>query len=224
MSFNRVYKSFENKNYLEMERAQLQGFSINATDDDFNSLLHFASARKSKTMVNTLLKYGIDINAKNSFNRTPVFNAITNNRLGIIKALFQHGELDLEAIDYTQRTPLLDAVARNREEIALEFLEQGADPLVRDAQGFTPLDYATMNNNPRLAEALIKKGVDINGVDQDKCTALHCAAIHAHEAMLRFLLESGADRILKNKLGETALDMANRLGKCKAIAILSNSS
>ena len=52
-------------------------------------------------------------------------------------------------------------------------------------------------------------------------TALHYAAYWGHLASATRLLEGGADLTLRNKWGDTALDLARSKGKSEVVALLS---
>ena len=52
-------------------------------------------------------------------------------------------------------------------------------------------------------------------------TALHLAAYNGRLASATRLLEGGADLTLRNKWGDTALDLARSKGKSEVVALLS---
>ena len=52
-------------------------------------------------------------------------------------------------------------------------------------------------------------------------TALHFAALDDNVEGIRLLLRYGAERRLVSERGETALDMARRVGAMNAVALLS---
>jgi ankyrin repeat protein len=58
------------------------------------------------------------------------------------------------------------------------------------------------------AEHLIQLGSDVDGVQGDVGYPLHAATHGGHEAMVRLLLENGADVTLQNDHGDTALHLA----------------
>jgi len=63
----------------------------------------------------------------------------------------------------------------------------------------------------KIVRQLVKRyGCDVNrSRRKDKATALHLAAYYGHSAVVELLLELGADKTLKNKYGETALESAH---------------
>lgn len=53
--------------------------------------------------------------------------------------------------------------------------------LVLDSHRFTPLHWIAVDGNKKIAKFLIAKGADVNAVDIDGCTPLHCAVYSNHE-------------------------------------------
>ena len=68
---------------------------------------------------------------------------------------------------------------------------------------------AAMGGDASMMEKLLRKGVDIQTRDEEKCTALHLAAKHEREAAVRLLLFKGADVHAMNEDGKTALQHAS---------------
>lgn len=69
------------------------------------------------------------------------------------------------------------------------------------------LKSAAENDLEGVKQAL-KQGALINYCDEFDWTPLMCAAFENRVEMVKFLLDAGADVSLRNKVGETALDMA----------------
>lgn len=74
----------------------------------------------------------------------------------------------------------------------------------------TILQTAELNNSSLLRERLVND-VDINAVDADGNTALHIAVRNRNMACVHYLLKHDAVTDIKNKVGMTALDMADGL-------------
>lgn len=53
-----------------------------------------------------------------------------------------------------------------------------------------------------------QKGVDVNIINNNGNTPLHEAADHLQTGIIRVLLEAGADPTIRNKLTQTALNLA----------------
>lgn len=57
-------------------------------------------------------------------------------------------------------------------------------------------------------QLLCDHGANVNAQNKVKNTPLHYAALGAHHLSVKFLLKHGANRDVKNLMGQTALDMA----------------
>lgn len=72
----------------------------------------------------------------------------------------------------------------------------------------TPLGLACSIGVKEIIEYLVQKGADINGVDKDSYTPLHCACMgDSKPEIIKFLLNHGADYTIKTNEGNTALDL-----------------
>lgn len=68
------------------------------------------------------------------------------------------------------------------------------------------------SGNCEEAQKCIELGVNLNAANQYGATALHLAALHGHEEVVKALLQSGADRSIQNKAGKTAIQLCEENG------------
>ena len=64
---------------------------------------------------------------------------------------------------------------------------------------------------------MLQGGADPNSADSDGWTPLHKAAYRGHAAVVRALIENGADKSINNGVEMTALQLAQSNGKAKEI-------
>lgn len=72
-----------------------------------------------------------------------------------------------------------------------------SDPSLRtrpDNLGLTPLHWAALGGQAKVAEMLLGYGADINARDKTGATPLHCAAKNGHRELAELFLYDGADR------------------------------
>jgi ankyrin repeat protein len=124
--------------------------------------LHWAAFAGQKQIVAFLVSKGADVNQKES-GETPLQVAIAN-------AMWPWQGGNLIAARHGEKGKALDAEGTFR-----ELLDCGADVDARNAYGQTPLIVAVYQMNPTAAEALIKKGADVNIKDDSGKTALDYA-------------------------------------------------
>ncbi|KAL2818699.1 ankyrin repeat-containing domain protein [Aspergillus granulosus] len=109
-------------------------------DVDGNSPLINAAARSFET-VQLLVEAGADVNEQSTAGSTALINAAARDQADSVRLLIQHGAC-IEAKARGQ-TALSWAIASNALNAARVLVEAGADVTAPDAQGRTPLGYAT---------------------------------------------------------------------------------
>ena len=121
---------------------------------------------------------------------------------------------DPDARDEEGRTPLFSAVLGGSIGLVGLLLESGADVNARDHQGFSALHFAAQEDLPEMARLLLAKGADVNAVDEDGSSVLWRAIFSWRDRpeMIHTLIGAGAKADLANKAGESARDLATRLG------------
>jgi ankyrin repeat protein len=72
----------------------------------------------------------------------------------------------------------------------------------------------------RIAQMLLDKKIDINHQSDRGWTALMAAVTNGHIEMVKFLMENGADKTLKNDKGRDVLEMAKYRDRKEIIKIL----
>jgi ankyrin repeat protein len=93
-------------------------------------------------LVDLLLAYGADVNARNQRKVTPLHMAARYGLARVAEALIRHGA-DLNARDTNRETPLYRAANLGHAGVVAVLLRAGADPTLADRRGQTPLDRAT---------------------------------------------------------------------------------
>jgi ankyrin repeat protein len=118
----------------------------------------------------------------------------------------------------TGATPFLAAASTADLQLMKTLVELGADPLLPNAQGTTPLMAAAgvgvgapeeaAGTEPEVLEAvpyLLKLGADVNAVDANGETAMHGAAYRNHPKVVQLLADRGAKIDVWNRANKTGL-------------------
>ncbi len=186
-----------------------------------------------------LLEKGADLCARESDGWTALIYAAWNGHLDVARVLLEKGA-DPNAFTTDTRTPLMLAAALGHLRVAQLLLEKGADPWRTNGSGQNALDLASSSirgelgnfvrerfptalhkwldqdlidacceDAPYRVTFLLDKGADLNAT-HDGRTALMWAALKGHLEVARILLSRGADPLLKDSTGLTALDIADR--------------
>jgi hemoglobin len=127
---------------------------------------------------------------------------------------------------YTYGRTLLHQLAGRGNLVIVELLlHLGADPNARDRVEHTPLYFVGNGSQGTRGAAIVRilvhSGADVNAQEKLKhCTALHMAARRGNVPVAEALLDCGADREARDKLGETPLHRAVKCGKPEMVAFL----
>ncbi|XP_065581718.1 ankyrin repeat domain-containing protein 29-like [Artemia franciscana] len=87
----------------------------------------------------------------------------------------------------------------------LNVLQSGADVIIRNNYGNTPLCLAAWKGHTRTVECLLKSGTDVNVRNNYGETPLYLATQEGHTETAECLLQSGADVNIKNEDGASPL-------------------
>jgi ankyrin repeat protein len=133
------------------------------------------------------------------------------------QALIDWPKTNIDARTPQDESPLMMACLRGRAELARKLIDRGADV---NKTGWTPLHYAATNGHVAIIQMLLDENAYIDAASPNGTTPLMMAAMYGTTAAVKLLLDSGADPTLKNQLGLTALDFANRASRKDAAELL----
>ncbi|KAI8438948.1 hypothetical protein MSG28_011263 [Choristoneura fumiferana] len=173
---------------------------------------------------------------KSNLGWTPLILATYFGHVEVVGALLDAGA-DVDDVNEAGDTALHKASFIGNEELVILLLKYKADVNVMNGEGRTACDVCKTRDVQRLLEAAqrserhererkllnnAKAGnvqeiqellsspnpPNINCVDAQGNTSLHCAAYRGHARLAVLLLQNGVDTTLKNYSGQLAIDMA----------------
>jgi hypothetical protein len=155
----------------------LMHFIQRQTGESPEGALCLAAHYGNESAIRSLLKFGVNPNASHPTHRTAIVNAAGGLHAGALKILIEAGA-DLTITDSCSGlTPLIDAAGTCA---------------------------ARKGKGKEVIDILLAAGVDINETSKyNHNTALHAAAQFDSPAVIRFLLDRGASRDMRNKDGQT---------------------
>ena len=157
------------------------GYAVNVSDNYGNTPLHFAAASGSGDGVIVLLKFGAKVDARNQHGDTSlIFSILSCNLIG--------ADAILNSIDLKFKNDFLKTAG---------------------AGGLTPLQQS-IYSCPKLVRILLNHGANPDYTVPYSQTAppLHIAAELGLSDVVGYLLDAGANVMIRDNLGKTALHKA----------------
>ncbi|CAH0550142.1 unnamed protein product [Brassicogethes aeneus] len=155
--------------------------------------MHFAAAKGSLDLVNTLLLKGFDIDSEIKHDRfTPLYLAIAGNHLEMVKFLIAHGaDVNYKAIEGI--TPLSFATMKGSLDMVNILIANGADLSTKTDDLHTLLHLAAEIGHLDKVNFFIKKGLDINAPNNEGERPLYCAVKSGNLKVIKALISHGSD-------------------------------
>ncbi|CAK1550419.1 unnamed protein product [Leptosia nina] len=193
---------------------------MEVTEKVFSALLLYAIEHDDTKAVEKMLDMGADVNAQNSEGRTVLHEAITKGNLQIIEFLLKNGA-NVHLKTRCGESPLLTAISYDKHAIINLLIQCGAHLTSVDVKSIADLlSVAARSGVIVKFESLKIAGADFNITDEMGQTALHKAVICNHPAIVRYLLKNGANPSVKDVMGFTPLDCAQKLANKTIIGFL----
>lgn len=208
----------KSKSESNLQALSRLGADINAIGNEgCTALMELVETEDLKATKNLLI-HGANINACSEKNRMTSLNfAAIQGREGMLRLLLDHGP-DLELRNSVGYTALQSACTENQLSCAAILLERGANIESMATDGRTPLMLATVGCYLDMVSLLIKWGANVNATDFHDQTALMLSV--RSEQLVLILLENGADKEKRDRVGRTALDMAKERENVPIVSIL----
>lgn len=114
------------------------------------------------------------------------------------------------------RVPLVEVAMEGHMRMIRYLLDRGANIERFDVSGSTPLMAASAWGRMRVVKELVQRGADVNAVDYREgmtplMYAVGCRAARCRkEKVVRYLLDQGADKTIKDKDGWTAIQYVRK--------------
>jgi ankyrin repeat protein len=129
---------------------------------------------------------------------------------------------------YCELTPLMIALYEKNDEAFQCLLKSGANPnAINECLSVSAIGAAAEQDALETVKLLLKYGADINGMPQGKenllliCFApLMKAASKGHYEVVEYLLQHGADPLMRDENNKSALDYAQEGNHQKIVALL----
>ena len=190
--------------------------TFSAQADSFNDF--FRAVRSDNASgVKNLLSRGFDPNTRDAQGQTGLLIALREPSPKVIEVLIDWPKTDVEARDPKDESPLMLAAIKGQQDVVTKLIERDADI---NKPGWTPLHYATTSGHVAIMKQLLDKDAFIDAQSPNGTTPLMMAAMYGSDAAVKLLLDEGADPLMKNQLGMTAADFAQKANRTGALQMI----
>lgn len=152
--------------------------------------------------------------------KTLLMHACASGHLDLVNVLLQNREgkhedlhfpkMDVNRPDHHGTTALMVAVGEGHWQLLPSLVLAGANKAAKDADGFTALHIAALEDEPLCAASLLDLNLDPNVQDGRGWTPLMHAAWRGSDDVVRLLVDAGCNLDARNWDGDTALQICLR--------------
>ncbi|XP_064626233.1 E3 ubiquitin-protein ligase MIB1-like [Lineus longissimus] len=194
------------------------GADITITNNNGFNALHHAALRGNPSAMRILLSKlprPWIVDEKKDDGYTALHLAALNNHIEVAELLVHHGKANLDIQNVNLQTALHLAVERQHTQIVRLLVRENCNLNIPDKDGDTPLHEALRHHTLSQLRQLqdmqdvgkLLMGLGTPGADKKSSASIAC-----------FLAANGADLNIKNKKGQTPLDLCPDPNLCKALA------
>lgn len=203
-----------------------RGLSVNQPNQWGVNPLMYASILGNRDIVEYLIKNGADVHAISNQGETALVWATIRLHFDIAELLMEKG------LSYNDRNEdggtMFFSAGKSPMEAVEYMIEHGADPLVEDSSGTTPLHIAAQHGNTEIAAYLIELGADVNKLNDYGWTPLKYTIWNDSLSTTELLIERGATVNISDPGNETGcipydsspLHLVARMGKTDFVKTL----
>lgn len=187
--------------------------------DSFNDFFS-AVKRDDISTVRQLAQRGFDLNTRNEEGEHALFLALRDDAPAVSGFLLGQSKVQVEIRTPKDESPLMMAALKGKLEAAQRLIARQAEV---NKPGWAPLHYAATNADDvslPMVRLLLEHHAYIDAESPNGTTPLMMAAHYGHPSVVKLLLQEGADPLLKNQQGLTAIDFANRAQRTDAANII----
>ena len=168
-------------------------------------------------VIRQLLTRGFDANTVDPKGQPGLYIAIQEPSPKAAQALLDWPKTNVNAINANGESPLMLAAIKGQLETVAALIKRDADV---NKTGWTPLHYAASKGHLTVMSLLLENHAYIDAESPNGTTPLMMAAQYGTGPAVQLLLDAGADPLLKNQQGLTAIDFARRVSRTESMDLI----
>lgn len=200
-----------------------KGIKIGLLDEKNNTALHIAAQYGNVVAMQVFINKNIEVNRRNIDGNSALHIATEYGQYDVVEFLLQQPEIEFYLTNNAEEIAFHVAVKKGALRIFnIMFQRDDRACFVKNINNWTVFHLAAKENHPHIIQLLLNNFINDKNVNGN--TALHIAAENNYLAAFEALIESGADKNLKDESEYTPLDLAlqNNCGDIIAYCIASD--
>ncbi|MGF7190339.1 ankyrin repeat protein [Robbsia andropogonis] len=137
----------------------------------------------------------------------------------VTEALLADSRTDVEKTDSAGENAMMLAAIVKDASIVRMLIAKGAKV---DKPGWTPLHYAASTGDDTIVTILLDAHANVDARSPNDTTPLMMAARGGYASTIQLLIKRGANPLVKNQLGMTALDFGKRYSEPDSVKLLTS--
>lgn len=194
----------------------LLGAAGMATAGSYDDFFAAIAADDAAAVVN-LLRRGFDPNTRDPNGQHGLYLAIRARSSRVTQALIDWPKTEVESLNKADESPLMAAALDGQLELCKKLIARGA---AVNKTGWAPLHYAATSGHVDVMRLLLEEHAFIDAESPNRTTPLMMAARYGSQEATRLLLQEGAEPLLKNEQGMTAIDFANSVNRADVAKLI----
>ncbi len=175
-----------------------------------------AIKRDDVAALQALAARGFDLNTLDPAGQHPLYLALRDEADRAAVYLLAQERVQVEYRNAKGESPLMMAALKGKVDLVRRLIERRAEV---NKPGWAPLHYATTHpgeGSIAVVRLLLEHHAYIDAESPNRSTPLMMAAHYGHPRVVQLLLEEGADPLIKNEQGLSAIDFARRANRADA--------
>ena len=163
------------------------------------------------------MRRGFDANTVDPKGQHGLYLAVQEPSPKVVKTLMAWPKTNVNVLNSQNESPLMMAALKGQLDIAASLIKRDADV---NKTGWAPLHYAATNGHLAIMSLLLDNYAYIDAESPNGSTPLMMAALYGTALAVKLLLDAGADPLLKNQQGLTAIAFAQRASRTEAVELI----